>query len=171
MRDSKAAPVVRAVPGDSNRAPQTGFTIVETLIVLAIAGLILLIVFEAIPALTRSSRNNQRRQDVSAVLQAVSRYELNNSGNFPASVATLLQFTTLSYYTSANVTLHGQGSPAQATVAAGNNINSVDIWDYEKCDTNNSGSASTQGTDYTSVVAIFAVEDGSGGAVGQCQQL
>jgi prepilin-type N-terminal cleavage/methylation domain-containing protein len=60
-----------------------GFTIIETLIVLVIAGLILLIVFDAIPALTRNSRNNQRKQDVQAILGVVSNYELNNSGNFP----------------------------------------------------------------------------------------
>jgi len=60
-----------------------GFTITEMMIVLAMAGLILLIIFEAIPALERSSRNNQRRQDVQTMLAAVSHYELNDSGNFP----------------------------------------------------------------------------------------
>jgi type II secretory pathway pseudopilin PulG len=53
------------------------------MIVLAIAGMILLIIFEAIPALQRSSRNNQRRQDIQTMLAAVSHYELNDSGNFP----------------------------------------------------------------------------------------
>lgn len=53
--------------------------------VLAIAGLILLIVFEAIPALQRSSVNNQRRQDVLIILQAISHYELSNSGTFPGN--------------------------------------------------------------------------------------
>ncbi|HEX4774341.1 MAG TPA: type II secretion system protein [Candidatus Saccharimonadales bacterium] len=62
-----------------------GFTIVETLIVLAIAGLILLIVFQAIPTLQRNSRNNQRKQDATILLQAVSRYELNDSGSMPSS--------------------------------------------------------------------------------------
>lgn len=62
-----------------------GFTITEMMIVLAIAGMILLIIFEAIPALQRSSRNNQRRQDVQTMLAAVSHYELNDSGNFPLS--------------------------------------------------------------------------------------
>lgn len=65
-----------------------GFTITEMMIVLAIAGLILLIIFEAIPALQRSSRNNQRRQDVQTMLAAVSHYELNDSGNFPQPCGT-----------------------------------------------------------------------------------
>lgn len=62
-----------------------GFTIIESLLVLAMAGFILLIVFEAIPALTRSSRNNQRKQDVQFILRTVSEYELKDSGNFPES--------------------------------------------------------------------------------------
>jgi prepilin-type N-terminal cleavage/methylation domain-containing protein len=40
-----------------------GFTIIEVLIVLAIAGLIMLIVFLAVPALQRNSRNNGRNSD------------------------------------------------------------------------------------------------------------
>jgi prepilin-type N-terminal cleavage/methylation domain-containing protein len=36
---------------------RTGFTIIEVMIVLAIAGLILLIVFLAVPALEREARN------------------------------------------------------------------------------------------------------------------
>src|SRR5262249_21749913 len=62
---------------------QKGFTVMETMIVLAIGGMIFTIVFLAVPALTRSNRNNQRRQDVQAILEAVSRYELNDSGKFP----------------------------------------------------------------------------------------
>ena len=67
---------------------QRGFTITEMMIVLALAGLILLIIFQAIPALQRSSRNNQRRQDIQTMLGAVSHYELNDSGNFPQPCGT-----------------------------------------------------------------------------------
>ena len=45
-----------------------GFTIIEVLIVLAIAGLIMLIVFLAVPALQRNSRNTQRKNDVANIL-------------------------------------------------------------------------------------------------------
>ena len=48
---------------------EEGFTIIEVLIVLAIAGLILLIVFLAIPALQRNSRNTQRKNDSAGVSQ------------------------------------------------------------------------------------------------------
>ena len=40
-----------------------GFTIIEVLIVLAIAGLILLVVFLAVPALQRNARNTQRNAE------------------------------------------------------------------------------------------------------------
>jgi hypothetical protein len=53
------------------------------MIVLAIAGLMLLVVFEAIPALTRASRNADRKHDVGIILDAVSEYELKDSDNFP----------------------------------------------------------------------------------------
>jgi prepilin-type N-terminal cleavage/methylation domain-containing protein len=62
---------------------EQGFTIIEVLIVLAIAGLILLIVFLAVPALQRNARNTNRKTDASAVLAAVSEYEDNNSGALP----------------------------------------------------------------------------------------
>lgn len=42
---------------------QKGFTIIEVLIVLAIAGLILLIVFLAVPALQRNQRNTTRNDE------------------------------------------------------------------------------------------------------------
>lgn len=64
-----------------------GFTIIEVLIVLAIAGLILLIVFLAVPALQRNSRNTQRRSDASKLLGAVTEWSNNNNGNMPATAA------------------------------------------------------------------------------------
>lgn len=62
---------------------EKGFTIIEVLIVLAIAGLIILIVFLAVPALQRNSRNTQRKNDISALLGAVSEHISNNSGTLP----------------------------------------------------------------------------------------
>jgi prepilin-type N-terminal cleavage/methylation domain-containing protein len=64
-----------------------GFTIIEVLIVLAIAGLIFLIVFLAVPQLRRNQRNNARKSDVSKVLAAISEYAGNHGGLLPASSA------------------------------------------------------------------------------------
>jgi len=60
-----------------------GFTIIEVMIVLAIAGLILLIVFLAVPALQRSARNTQRKNDAAAVDAAISNYISDNNGAVP----------------------------------------------------------------------------------------
>lgn len=57
-----------------------GFTIIEVVLVLAIAGLIFLMVFIALPALQRSQRNTQRRDDYSMLSTAVTNYMSNNGG-------------------------------------------------------------------------------------------
>jgi prepilin-type N-terminal cleavage/methylation domain-containing protein len=62
-----------------------GFTIIEVMIVLAIAGLIILIVLLAVPALQRSGRNTAIKSDASSVAAAVSEYESNNDGTPPKS--------------------------------------------------------------------------------------
>jgi len=66
-----------------------GFTIIEVVLVLAIAGLIFLMVFIALPALQRSQRDTQRRNDYSSFSAAVSQYQTNNNGKLPANGATL----------------------------------------------------------------------------------
>ena len=62
---------------------QKGFTIIEVVLVLAIAGLIFMIVFLALPALQRQQRDTQRRTDASRVLTAIQNYQSNNSGGIP----------------------------------------------------------------------------------------
>ena len=57
-----------------------GFTIIEVVLVLAIAGLIFLMVFIALPALQRSQRNTQREDDLARVLTGVNNYQTNNNG-------------------------------------------------------------------------------------------
>lgn len=57
---------------------QKGFTIIEVALVLAIAALIFLTVFLAVPALQRNQRNDARKRDVSSVVAAVTAYMSNN---------------------------------------------------------------------------------------------
>jgi prepilin-type N-terminal cleavage/methylation domain-containing protein len=64
---------------------QKGFTIIEVVLVLAIAGLIFLMVFIALPALQRSQRDTQRKQDLSRSLTKVNEYQSNNRNALPAS--------------------------------------------------------------------------------------
>lgn len=58
-----------------------GFTIIEVLIVLAIAALIMLIVFLAVPALQRNSRNNGRNNDAARISAAVIECLSNRNGD------------------------------------------------------------------------------------------
>ena len=60
-----------------------GFTIIEVVLVLAIAGLIFLMVFVALPALQRSQRDTQRRNDMSRVATALTQYQASNNGKIP----------------------------------------------------------------------------------------
>lgn len=66
-----------------SKKPKKGFTIIEVVLVLAIAGLIFLMVFVALPALQRSQRNTQREDDLSRFLSAVTDYQSNNGGQTP----------------------------------------------------------------------------------------
>ena len=58
-----------------------GFTIIEVVLVLAIAGLIFLMVFVALPALQRSQRDTARRNDMSRVDTSLVQYQTNNQSN------------------------------------------------------------------------------------------
>ncbi len=178
-----------SMAGNKHKRAERGFTIMETMMVLAIAGLILIIVFRAIPSLQRSSRNNQRRQDVQTILGAVSHYELNDSGKFPddcggggltactvAGGSTpndyFLQFVAnkLTFYTNSNQVLARHlSSASHATQAPNTALDTVLVYNYEQCDQTGGGST-FQGAGYSDVVALYAIETGSGAAP-QCQQL
>ncbi|MBR2542993.1 type II secretion system protein [Candidatus Saccharibacteria bacterium] len=60
-----------------------GFTVIEVALVLAIAGVIFLMVFIALPALQRSQRDAKRRDDVGVLLAALQRFQTNNRGALP----------------------------------------------------------------------------------------
>lgn len=61
-----------------------GFTIIEVVLVLAIAGLIFLMVFIALPALQRNQRDTQRKNDMSRVQTAIQNYQSNNRNALPS---------------------------------------------------------------------------------------
>ncbi len=60
-----------------------GFTIIEVSLVLAIAGLIFLMVFVALPQLQRQQRDSRRRDDILSFLETVKKYQTNNRGALP----------------------------------------------------------------------------------------
>lgn len=60
-----------------------GFTIIEVVLVLAIAGLIFLMVFIALPQLQRAQRDTQRTEDITRLAAAVVQYKSNHNGKLP----------------------------------------------------------------------------------------
>ena len=147
-----------------------GFTIIEVLIVLAIAALILLIVFLAVPALQRNSRNNGIKNDAANMLAAVNDYASNNAGALPTTMAqagAVVTFGTSPNTSEGKVqgstTVNFSSKPASAPTipATPGTVLVVTGW---KCNANAVGSASSR-----AVIAIFSIENSSSGGVqGQC---
>jgi prepilin-type N-terminal cleavage/methylation domain-containing protein len=152
---------------------QKGFTIIEVLIVLAIAGLIILIVLLAVPALQRNSRNTQRKNDVSAIGGAFSEYVNNNGGQVPTAAqftANVLPNSKLSFYAAGSVRLNPQTSPAVPSTnvpAAGAN-DVMELYTDAKCA--DATTATATGATARSVIALYRVETGGGDQL-QCQEL
>lgn len=92
-----------------NTKSKSGFTIIEVVLVLAIAGLIFLIVFLAVPALQRSQRDTQRRNDSARFMSQISNYQSNNKGDVPTA-ATGTAAGTVGAFVAAYLD-NGSGSP------------------------------------------------------------
>lgn len=140
-----------------------GFTIIEVLIVLAIAGLILLIVFLAVPALQRNSRNNQRNSDASKIGAAVSDCLGNKNGQIGScdSLAEVqavgLDTTKIQQLSTIVITAGAPAAPAAGV------LNTINVGWIAKC--NPAGDAVITGT-ARQAAAVYRVEDtGSAGVV------
>ena len=81
--------LAQALPTKNKRwnssSQKPAFTIIEVVLVLAIAGLIFLMVFIALPALQRNQRDTQRKNDMSRLKTAIDSYKANNRGKVPKS--------------------------------------------------------------------------------------
>jgi len=120
-----------------------GFTIIEVVLVLAIAGLIFLMVFLALPALQASQRDTARKNDVGIVASTVNTFTSNNRGQFPTTaqlLAALPHTGTAAPYTfnnlsgnTTNVTVAGAAASTAGTktVASG----TVTVYKGLKCST------------------------------------
>lgn len=148
----------------NGRKASSGFTIIEVLIVLAIAGLILLIVFLAVPALQRNSRNTAIKNDVQNVVGGVAEYQGANSGRMPTGIAGTgtINYTGAAGTTPTSIDVQGSTvvtsvatAPAAAAPAAGTIVVSIGF----KCN----GAASTR-----AVAAIYSIETTAAAPVRQC---
>lgn len=67
-----------------------GFTLIEIVLVLAIAGLLLVVVFLAVTGAQKSRRDYQRKSDLAHLIASVETWQGNHSGQFLDSEADLL---------------------------------------------------------------------------------
>lgn len=147
-----------------------GFTIIEVLIVLAIAGLIMLIVFLAVPALQRNSRNTQRNSDASLLASGVNECLNNRNGQIAscndvsdtANLGAFVDTTRLSQLTA-------PATPSGAATVPGSDTtitNEANIYFGARCAPDGAGPDGGGGLarDY---VVLFRVE-GSSGSLPRC---
>lgn len=133
------------------RKKTEGFTIIEVLIVLAIAGLIMLIVFLAVPALQRNSRNTQRTNDASRLSSAITEC-LNNKNGKVASCDAFTGGEIDAYITIAD--------NQQLTTSGTAGVNSFALAWNTKCNSAGDGTAAGGGT--RSFTILYAAETTSG---------
>lgn len=151
------------------RKNQKGFTIIEVLIVLAIAGLILLIVFLAVPALQRNSRNTQIRNSAAAVLGGINDFVSNNNGQLPTTIGPAAANGTVPITGPAGTTAAEARVQAGFTVGNGaampGGTGAIVIYLNRKCNGNAFAAAATN----RAYAAGFLVETtGGGGTAPQC---
>ncbi len=140
---------------------QKGFTIIEVLIVLAIAGLILLIVFLAVPALQRNSRNTQRTNDAATISGAINECLPNKNGQV-SSCDTFDELTDAGALDTSKIkqlTDRQDSVQTTATLPA----ETVGITASSKCDS--SGVATTTGASSRQMTVTYEVETTSGAAI------
>lgn len=137
----------------------------------------MLVGFRMIPALQRNSRNSERKKDVGIILQTISRWELNHSGNVPSTTELRAIVKDLTQYDPSQITVDdGVNSAAAANSSnpALTNLEEVQIYKYQKCSSSvaSIGSSVRRGAGYHDVVALYAVEVNNAGATkGQCTEL
>lgn len=64
-------------------ARKRGFTIIEVALVLAVAGMIMLAIFIALPAVQRTERDAERQEDLAEIIRGIKSYQSNNRGALP----------------------------------------------------------------------------------------
>lgn len=149
-----------------------GFTIIEVMIVLAIAGMIILVVLLAVPAVQRNARNTAIKNDASAIAGGISEYESNNNGALPAAISQTAGSSDVTIGTgSTTANAKVQGSTVVSNAAAGTNPRSsgtlrdpgsagvIVVYFKYSCD----GTPSTR-----SVAIVYDIEKSGGGLSAQC---
>lgn len=95
MKNPPKARRARAVKNKkTDKKKRHGFTIIEVLIVLAIAGLILATLMFIIPTLNRNGHNDTRKRTVNLVAAQMDVYRNDHNGKYPMTGAEMCTFVT-----------------------------------------------------------------------------
>ena len=142
---------------------ENGFTIIEVVLVLAIAALIMLMVFLAWPALQRNQRDQARKSDISLLGSAIGTWKSNHQGNWPTAAqrAGLLNNISMSQYASTDIVWGTSITKAQMAVVQGQKCNTGAAPINAGAGAVNVSGALTTGSSRGGAVVIFT--EGNGG--------
>lgn len=161
-----------------NKTDGEGFTIIEVMIVLAVAALILLIVLLAVPALQRNSRNTALKNDASTVAGGISTAISDNDGALPTnvsgnggtvSIADNSDTENVSVQSSTLVKWEGTATSSitgTSGLPSGGALNTVYVYQGLQCNDTNNGATVTTGN--TNTMVLFYEEETSGSPLLQC---
>jgi prepilin-type N-terminal cleavage/methylation domain-containing protein len=178
-----------------SRKPKDGFTIIEVMIVLAIAGVILLIVFLAVPAVQRNTRNVERKNAAAFISAQRQQYDIDNATalldgadecpttdpNFTAFCDNIL--AGLSYYTNTGVYIIDNGYTVPTCIPSPTatcptypllgtipeiTTENVITETYLVCNSTQTA-ATTTGAQPSDMVVLFALETATG-QINECLQ-
>jgi prepilin-type N-terminal cleavage/methylation domain-containing protein len=110
-----------------NKLNSNGFTIIEVLIVLAIAGLIMAVVFLAVPGLQRSQWNSSAKTDASHIAASITNYIANNNGTIPLASNISIIYGDTSTLSELKYPTGGTSSPG----ILGTTTPSTNTWYYD----------------------------------------
>lgn len=139
---------------------------------LVVAAVILLIVFLAVPALQRNSRNNQRLQDIARLGAAYTEY-LNNGGEYPTGAISTNLALGSELYAAANIQTFASVQITEYTGSITSGPNPID----SRVQLRTRSVCNEQKTDVEEVAnpgrtaMAFWIEAADGGFATRCQQI
>jgi len=142
-----------------------GFTIIEVVLVLAIAGLIFLVVFLALPALQRGQRDTQRKQDLGRFMSQLTAYQSNNQGQLPTAWTASSPF--VSNYLTNNQSFKDPStgvdyvitSPTPTATAPAPTAGQVFVYISASCNSGNTSGVAPLATTNNRVVAVVIYQE------------
>ena len=94
-----------------------GFTLIEVVIVLAIAALIILVVLQAVSSAQKSNRDTARKSEAGRIVSLLEQYASNNNGIYPTNAQFKAAAAATSFLSNYDATLYAKYQGAAATTS------------------------------------------------------